>query len=455
MSGTKAKLKNQSLIEIEQGIHFGAKTGVIIETTKYQTEPDTMPNLLGNQAGWPWAIWGLDNNYPQKVIDENGEETTSAGCIRFKRDAHYGKGPMLYREEQDADGNIKIKPLLKTEIPKEIADFWFNNDIDNFIQGIITDFEWWNMYYTQYIPNFERNKIVGVKYQRVRDIRSRKRNPETGKIDSYFLSAQWPQPLSAKYVEIPAFDKANPFSQPNAIYRHALVSVDKDYYMKPEWHSNLRWLNIAKKIPIWIDSNIDNSVNIKYHVKLPQEYFEKLYPRDRYDSDQAWMKAMSEAEVALKQKIDEMLSGAENVSKIFYSKVALDDDGKPYPGWEIIELQNDIKDAAWLNAYNTAAAAECTAHGVPPSLAGVIMPNGLGAGSGSDTREQFNFYVQLRTVQPRQTTTEWFEFVKRFNKWPEDIHLGYREIVFQSMDQNKSGFQVQKESSPTSPNKAP
>lgn len=452
MSSIKAKAKkDQQLVEIEQGVHFGAKSQSVIETTKYDIEPDTRPQLLGNAAGFPWAIWGIDNNYAQKIIDENGEETTSAGCIRFKRDAHYGKGPFLYRESQDEKGNLVITPLIKTAIPKEIADFWFNNDIDNFIQKVITDFEWFNMYYPQYILNVERTKIINIIHVRVRDVRSKKRNLATGKVESYFLSANWPMPLGSQYVEVPAFDRMNPAATPNGIYRHHLASVDKDYYMKPEWHSNIRWLNIAKKIPIWIDSNIDNSVNIKYHVTIPQSYFENLYPRDRYESDEEWKKAMAEGEKTIKQKIDDMLSGAANASKIFYSKIAIDDDGKPLPGWTINELKNDVKDNAWLNAYNTAAAAECTAHGVPPGLAGVIMPNGLGAGSGSDTREQFNFYVQLRTVQPRQTTTEWFEFVKRFNKWPEDIHLGYREIVFQSTDQNKSGFAVQKEQSPTSP----
>ena len=145
-----------------------------------------------------------------------------------------------------------------------------------------------------------------------------------------------------------------------------------------------------------------------------------------------------------------MLTGTKNVSKVFYSKIALDEEGKPYPGWEIIVLENKIQDGAWLNAYGTAAAAICTAHGVQPSLAGLILSNGLGTGSASDTREQFNLHMQLYTVVGRQTTLEWFDFVKERNGWPDDINIGYRDIILQTMDKAKSGNEVQNEQSPTS-----
>lgn len=444
-----SKQTKDQLVQIEQGVHFAAASGSILETTKNQIEPDTNP--IASLLSKPWALWGETNNYPQRIIDENSEETASAGALRFKRNAHYGKGLMFYREELDAKGQIIIKPLLKKDVPAEIQKFWFDNDIENFQQGIIGDFEWWNFYHCQYIPNALQNKIIGVNWIRTRDTRPKKRTlSATGKIVAYFLSSKWPDPKDGEYVEIEAFDKTNPFSKPNGIYRHALISIDKDYFPTPEWHSNIAWLNLAKRIPVWILANIENSVNLKYHIKIPEAYFLKLYPADRYETDEAWMKAMSEAETNIKKKIDELLSGEKNVSKIFYSKIAIDEDGKPLPGWEIIELKNDIKDGAWLNAYGTAAAAICTAHGVPPSLAGLILANGLGTGSASDVREQFNYYMQLNTVLGRQTSLEWWEFVKRFNNWPVDIHLGYREVILQSLDQNKSGFNVQNEQSPTS-----
>jgi hypothetical protein len=139
----------------------------------------------------------------------------------------------------------------------------------------------------------------------------------------------------------------------------------------------------------------------------------------------------------------------ENASKIFYTKFAVDDNGQVLPGWKINELKNDMKDGAWLNAYNTAAAAICTAHSVDPGLSGLRSAGALNVGSGSDTREKFNFHVQLKTAIPRQTTLEWWEYVKMINGWNEDIHLCYRDVFLDTIDKTKTGTSVQNEQSPT------
>jgi len=159
---------------------------------------------------------------------------------------------------------------------------------------------------------------------------------------------------------------------------------------------------------------------------------------------------LKEKEQALFEKMDDFLAGSKNAGKAFYSKFALDDNNQPLPGWKLEAVKADIQDGAWLNAYGTGAAAIATAHGVPPSLQGLILSNGLGTGSASDVREQFNYYLQLNTVIPRQTTLEWWNLVKRVNQWPRDIHLGYKNIILQTMDQNKSGYAVQNEPAPTS-----
>jgi len=441
---------NQQIKEIKAGISWGAKSGSIIEITKADIEPDAVSNV-SNYKSKPWAYWGAENDRPQKIVDENMQDGTSAGAIRFKILAHYGAGPYFYRRRVENDREI-ITPVAMEDLDQEIQNFWFENDIQNFIQAIITDFEWWNMYHVQYIPNEPRNKIIRVKHQRTIDLRAEIRDQKDGEIKYYFLSRYWPDPKSGQFTRIPAFNKMDPFGQPNAIYQHRLISVDKDYYITPQWQSNLKWLAVAKKIPEWINSNIDNSLNIKYHIEIPESYFMNLYPREHYESDEAWKKAVKEAEENLKKQIDDFLAGSKNVGKTFYTKFALDETGNILPGWKITPITNDLKDEAWLNAYGTGAAAIATAHGVPPSLQGLILSNGLGTGSASDVREQFNYYLQLNTVIPRQTSLEWWEFIKRFNKWDPRLHLGYKNIVLQSIDQSKKGYQTQSEQNPTSNN---
>ncbi len=441
---------DQRVIEIEKGVSFGASSGTIMEVTKAASEPDAVKKR--ETGAKPYAIWGSNNNFPQNLVDENKQEVASAGALRFKINAHYGQGLFFYKPSIDAKGVENRIPIPFSSLPPDVKEFWWRNDMSNFFMGCVNDYEWFNHYNVQYIPNINRDKIHTVKWQRAINTRKGKRDPVTGDVDAFYLSGKWPNPDDNQMAEVPAFDRMNPFDQPNGIYQHSLLSVDRDYYPDALWHSNMKWLKVANKIVTWINANLDNSVNIKYHVEIPEQYFLDLYPESRYDSKEECYAARKAAEQTLKEEIDKCLSGAENASKIFYTKFATDPTtGDVIPGWKINELKNDIKDGAWLNGFSTAAAAIVTAHGVPPSLTNLVMSNNLNVGSGSDTREKFNFYMQLHTVIPRQITLEPFEFIKRFNKWPEDIHLGYKNIILQSIDKAKSGYETENEQSPTSP----
>lgn len=442
----KSKEQQQSIVEIQKGYSFGEKSGTVFQVTKAEIEPDALSNNI--ITGKPWAIWGKNNDYPQNLIDSNMQQETSAGALGFKIMAHYGKGLYFFRKEYKDNKEIII-PIDPKTLSPEIKSFYYNNDLPNFSQGIISDFEWFNFYYVQYIPNKLGTKIVEIDWKRTKDVRSAKRDPATGKIPSCYLSGAWPNPKANEIAELPVFNKKDPFAYANAVGKHQLVSIDKDYYPTAIWQSNTGWLKNAKQIPTWIYSNISNSVNIKYHVEIPEQYFIDLYPEQNYQSIDECLSARKKAESDLKQSIDDCLAGAENASKIFYTKFAVDSNGQPLPGWKINELTNELKDTAWLNAYNTAAAAICTAHSVDPELSGLRSVGALNGSTGSAIREKLNYHIQLKTVIPRQTSLEWWETVKWVNGWPEEIHLGYKDVILDTLDNAKSGFQVQHEESPT------
>lgn len=442
-------LKSKSVVKIEKGISFGKKSGAVMEVTKSAIEPDSLS--VSQTSTNKWAIWGADNDYPQQIVNANVGDPTSAPALNFKIKAHYGLGPHLYKKRIEGDKEIIIPQPW--ELYPEIDDFRYENDLEDTCQELITDFEWFNQVYTQLIPNKAKTKIIQIKRQPTVNLRVGKRDIKDGQIKEVYISGEWPQPSPSDVVGLPVFNKKAPFQYPNAVYIHKQPSVDKIYYPTPAWYSNMKWLEISKKIPSWILSNMENSINLKYHVKIPQEYFLKLYPRENYDSDVAWEEALIEAEEKIKEQMDSFLAGEKNAMKTFYSKFAIDENGDPLPGWEIKKVENDLKDEAWLKADSTAAARIASAHSVPPDLVGLILSGNSGAGSGSNVREQFNHYVQMHTVMPRQTTLEWWEIVRRVNGWPRDLHLGYRNIILQTVDNAKGGFQREGEANSTTSNK--
>jgi hypothetical protein len=432
-----------ALQRLSATMHFGNNSGGIYETTKQEVEPDSKTSVL--LTGKPWARWGHDNDYPQRLINAVKSDPVAA-LIEKKIAFHYGRGLMFYRKSVDTEGNEKIMIVPDEQIPQEIHDFMELNDWENFMEGIITDYEWWQMYHVQYITSNE-GKIVQVKWQRTKDVRPEKRNINTGDIHQYYLSGYWPIPKSNEVLPVPAFKKD---ANVSGIYRHGSISVDKDYFKDPAWHSITRWLYIASKIPRWILANIDNAMNIKYHVEIPFKYFQDRCPADRYKAEAEHEEAIAKLIEDTFKNMDNYLTGEKNVHKAFYSFINTLDDGKQAPGWKITPLSNDVKDESWLRAYGTAAIAMISGIGLSQSIAGSILPNGLGSGSGSDLREQFNFYIQVMTTRPREKTLEPWKIIKKRNGWPKDLHMGYRDIVLQSLDQSKGGFAQQNEQSPTS-----
>lgn len=445
---TEFESDNQRIIEIEKGVSFGMASGAVIEITKRDSEPDAV--ALRPVSAYPWALWGKDNDQPQRIIDQNRAESTSAGALWFKIATHFGKGPYWYKESISPTGQEIKTPVLVRDLPADMQEFWFNNDIPSLLLDVITNYEWFNWYPMQYICNANYNKILWLRQKRTKDTRIGKRDALTGEIPAFYLSAKWPSVLRDFIAEVPAFSKEDPFGVANGIYKHQLADIDRDYYPSPYWQSNMRWMEVAMKIPRWINGNIDNSINIKYHVEIPEQYFIDLYPEKRYNSKEECYAARKDAEITIKQEIDKCLAGSDNAQKIFYTKFAIDPNTKqPLPGWKINELKNDIKDTAWLSADATAAARISSSHGVDPSLTALVTGSNLNVGSGSDAREKFNIHMQLKTVIPRQKSLEWFDIVSRANRWPEEYKIGYRDISIETLAAAKSGYTSTNEPNPT------
>lgn len=444
LSKPTAHIDRNQIVDVGGGFFVSEVSGVVYETTKETVEPDAGKRTVTTKL---WARWGSDNNYPQKLIDTVMADP-AATELETMQALHYGLGTFFYKKKVDAKGNEIIEFVPDEKVPEEILEFLWVNDWPNFNQGCIADYEWWHAFYVQYIKN-GMGKISQIKWQRMKDCRPELRDPKTGKINSIFLSGMWPNPIEGEWAQVPTFDPRD-LTSSSGMYMHRLVSIDKDYFPQPSWHGINRWLHLASKIPRWILANIDNSINFKWHVKIPLKYFLDRCPIENYKSEAEQRAAIAELEAETYKKIDSYLAGEKNVHKAFYSKFSVDDNGKPLPGWEIISLDNKIQDKVWLEAYGTASMAITSGFGLSPSISGKVLPNGLGSGSGSDLREQFNFQMQVKTARSRQTTLEPWEIIKRINKWPKDLHMGYRNVILESTDKNPTGFTKQKEEAPTS-----
>lgn len=431
------------------------------DITRKGQEPDAAP-YRPSAKNKKYAVWGKDNRYPADVVDANISDTTSSACLKFKISAHYGKGLFIYKNEVTPDGKESKVPLsLNDPKYKEIKEFFLLNDVENIQQAIITDFEWWNWYVVEFIPGSNEGKKKIAQVNRIPVVNSRLeiQDADTGKINNIYVSGEFGgkiDPNNAKPIPImtrrDSYDEKFELKSKRAFIARQ-ISVDRQYYPFPAWQSNNKFLNLSLEISDWILSNINNSMNIKYHVKYPKSYFENLHPGAAYKTEEERISAIKTEKSTLFTSLDEVLSGTSNAGKYFQSAVDVNP-MKPDMGigFEIIPIKNETNHDAYLPAFDTSAAAIANAHNAPLDLVGISLSKGMG-GSGSNIRESFNFYMQLHTEIPRQTTLEWLYVAKKIQGWPEEVEFGYRNIVFQSVNENKSGYAVENEANPTTDKK--
>lgn len=421
-------------------------------------EPDAQP-FVRTTSGARYAKWGRNNRYPQEVVDLNNQDTTSSACLNFKIKAHFGLGIFPYKKEIQNGTEVKV-PVNLSDYP-EIEEFFWRSDIDNYLQSIATDFEWWNWAVTELIPTGDGKKIFML--NRIPVVNTRMGIiDEKGRINEVHVSADFPFSMGEiiSTNRIPIFNRLGHFDPrtskriEKSVYIHRQTSVDRTYYPLPAWHSNNKWLNTSLEISDWILSNLNNSINLKYHIEYPQEYFEMLCPSDAYDTEAERLAAIKAEKDTLFKSIDNYLAGTANVGKFIHTyTIRHQQDPTQELSFKIHVMENKTNHEAYLPAFDTSAAAIANAHNAPLDLVGLSLSKGMGAGSGSNIRESFNYYMQLHVVIPRQTTLEALNLVKKINGWPADIHFGYRNIVFQSVNENKSGYAVENEPNPTSANK--
>jgi hypothetical protein len=440
------------------GVHASVAGPKQLPIIRKDQEPDAMP-YVKTTGGGRYAKWGRNNRYPQEVVDLNNQDTTSSACLNFKIKAHFGKGIFAYRKEI-VNGTENRIPVDLAQYP-EIEDFFWRSDIDNYLQSLATDFEWWNFGITEFIPTGDGKKVFMLNPIKV--INSRMGIiDDRGRINQIHVSPDFSfsggeivtTETVSLFNRLAFFDPRNNTSRlQKSAYIHRQNSVDRTYYPLPAWHSNNKWLNTSLEISDWILSNLNNSINLKYHIEYPQEYFEALCPASAYDSDSERITAMKAEKDRLFSEIDSYLAGTANVGKFIHTYTMRDpSDPSRELAFKIHVIENKTNHEAYLPAFDTSAAAIANAHNAPLDLVGINLSKGM-AGSGSNIRESFNFYMQLHTEVPRQTTLEAINLVKKINGWPADIHFGFKNIVFQSVNENKSGYAVEAEPNPTSANK--
>lgn len=450
-----------------------------------QNKRGTSAEVIHLQNKLNVALWGEDNRFPQNIEAQMAYCGVGKSGLDWKARALYGNGivPGKITGYEDEGKKEIFVPLSRTDY-KKIYDFIEDRRMFRFWLEYFQDWAWFANCFPEIILSNDGRQITGLVHQESCDCRFQQMT-EKGIIEKVLLSKLWGLP-SQQYAKFDPdkkvrglLDKAiDPVSSDNkyikplycidmydavqslktiaqalknkkglksAILPTNYPSPNKTYYQVPYWDGARLggWVELACKFPQVYKQLLTKAFRIKYHIEVPESYFEKLHGKEIWTAFTVKVKAEKRKE--LLQKMDTFLSGEKNAFKSFVSVFDLDPHSKNEYGRlkiNVIDEKTSVDKEIILSS--AADAQVLTAMQIHPTLFGSgTIGTGQQRTGGSDQREAHLIYTANLNLE-RNVALEPLYLVRDYNRevggikeWENDIVFRIRDTVLTTLDQGK------------------
>lgn len=399
------------------------------DTLQYDGEPRTQDGR--------WVSWyGKDgNNFPNEIVRLLTANNINPNILDTKRDFIVGNGICLYKNEY-ADGKRQTV-LLDPQQHVEIVSWLHNSDFNHEVSKATKDLLWFGNCFFELI--FDKGKRAhSFRHIDATTVRAQVKNPKSGRVENYFVSDNWARPTydekdphakkEGNNVEIiAAYDAETPMNGYPKCVMHIKDYVPAyPYYSLPSWYGALNWIKLANEIPLWHFRGIQNGYAIRWHIQVPESYFDKFDPQKRNQAKEDLITAMNS-----------WLRGSENAGKAFVSFVAKH--STEADQFKITPLDAELNDEAFTALFEQSNMAMTSAHGLHPDLAAIQTQGKLS--SGSELRNAYLIHLALHTPHIRRMLLRVLELVRNLNGWDPTVQFGFENIEVTKLDENPTAQQ--------------
>ena len=325
-------------------------------------ETSTAP-IVQEVRGRDYIEYGTEdwkNLYPQFLIDLYYNSSTHAAIVN--QTAEMIAGEDLVAEEEDAinlEAYVKLKKFLRHANS--------NESLHQVIKKVAFDFKLQGGYALHVVWNRERTEIAEVYHVPVERVRAGRPN-EMGKVDTYFISADWGNTRTNKPYPIAAFNVNDRTSGSQLIYS-GLYSPNMDIYHTPDYIAGCNWALVDQKVAEFHLNNIENGFAGSYFVS-----FANGIPTQ-------------EERRQIEQSLVDKFTGASNSGKFV---LTFSDDKTRVP--EITPISVSDADKQYLALQELLVSNICAAHRITSkTLMGIDTANGFSSNA-DELINAANFY---------------------------------------------------------------
>ena len=325
-------------------------------------ETTTAP-IIQEVRGRDYIEYGTEdwrNLYPQFLIDLYYNSSTHAAIINATAEMIAGENLICTDEETNLDAFVKLKKFMRNANSKET--------LHQVIKKVAFDFKLQGAYAIHVVWNRERTEIAEIYHVPVERVRAGRPN-EFGKVDTYFISADWANTRTNKPYPIAAFDTQDRTSGSQLIYAGA-YSPNMDVYHTPDYIAANNWALVDQRVAEFHLNNIENGFSGSYFIS-----FANGVPTQ-------------EERFQIEQSLTEKFTGAKNSGKFI---LTFSDDRTRTP--EITPISVSDADKQYLALQELLVQNILTGHRVTSkTLMGIDSTNGFSSNT-DELINAANFYL--------------------------------------------------------------
>lgn len=390
-----------------------------------------------------YASWGANNDYPDKAELTIRSTSVLQTGLNYKVRCCYGQGVVPVQVSGfDENNNEIFTPVRDTDVLSYLRGLTFRN----YHTAAFRDIVKFGNCFPLLVFNNKGDKIVRVQIINARHCRISIDKKKLLVFGDFRNSG----PTEQDTCVYDMLDEQDPFgdlmwrkdngkltSGAIAFPRIRNYFSNNDYYALPDWQSaqDSGWIDIAHKIPTFLNKAYENAMHLMWHVQIPSSYWEKQFPKTEY-------KSVAERQQKIKEFMDRFeheLTDAKNANKTLFTQYYIDESGHVNGDWKIIKLDDSIKAEERLSTSAAANSEILFSLMVNPSVLGAGMPGGPyagNAGSGSDIREGLLVSMILSNIE-KQAVLDPVELMLQYNGF-DNIDLKYRNITLTTLDSGKN-----------------
>lgn len=398
--------------------------------------------------------WGADNDEPQKIITAIESIPIAGRALDFNIKSFYGAGPFIHTVDYSDDGKELISGVnLEGKGNDKLKAFLKRSRFKKTNLELITDNETFFNVFPEMIVSKDYKSIVSMGHQEAAFCRWALWDKTEKRITKCLISANWEDNPNDENVDVVdvvdpklTVDEVREWLKKKKIYKFIYPlnypTPGQSYYKVPYWNGARKagWFDIAAKVPEFKKKIMENQIAIRWIIKIPWSYWENEFPKAVFKNEKERLDKIGE-------KLDEMedfICNSTNAGKAMVTHFDIDKvTQKALPGIEITPIHSKItgEDGLYLEDSSAANSEILFAFGVDGTLIGAGTPGGKREGGGGSDKREAYFLKSALHKAGRDLISEAWEFCFEFNGFGENLKVGFKDIVFTTLDKNPTGVQ--------------